>query len=292
VDDFFIFVKRQITSKMKKHIALLFIVLSTTITLAQKKEKIKGSKNVTIEQREINNFITLEVDDNIEVHLEKGEKPMLQVEADDNLHDIIAIDYRDKTLRLYTSKEASRYRKLSVKITYTSELATIISKNEAEINAIQEIQSDSLNVQALDYSKVFMNANATYFSLDANDKSKIELNLKSSKAKIVLSKDASLKTLITATDLSCDLYQKSDARIEGDIMNATFRLDNNSKLIASKLIVKNTTIKTEGYASAEINTDTTVAIEASNKSEINIYGNAKIDLVKFTDEAKLFKKIK
>jgi hypothetical protein len=51
---------------MKTH-ALLFIVLSTTITWVQKKKKkIKGSKNVTIEQREINNFITLEVDDNIE----------------------------------------------------------------------------------------------------------------------------------------------------------------------------------------------------------------------------------
>jgi hypothetical protein len=36
---------------------------------------------------------------------------------------------------------------------YTSELATIISKMRLKINATGEIQSDSLNIQALDYSK-------------------------------------------------------------------------------------------------------------------------------------------
>jgi hypothetical protein len=42
---------------------------------------------------------------------------MLQVEADDNLHDIIANDYRDKTLRLYATSKASRYQMIIIKIT-------------------------------------------------------------------------------------------------------------------------------------------------------------------------------
>jgi hypothetical protein len=277
---------------MKKYFTILLLFACTLTIFSQKKEKIKGSKNVTTEQIEINNFSTLEIDDNLEVHLEKGEKPMLQIEADDNLHSIIAVDYRDKTLRLYTSNEAIRFKTLKIKITYTNELVNIISKNDSEINVIQQIQSDSLNIKALDYSKVFMNANTNYFTLDANDKAKIELNLKAVKAKLTLSKDASLKILITATDLLCDLYQKSDARIEGDVMTAKMRLDNESKLIASKLVVKNMTIKTEGSSSAEINSLVTIAIEASNKSEIDLYGNAKIDLIKFADEAKLLKKNK
>jgi hypothetical protein len=40
------------------------------------------------------------------------------------------------------------------------------------------------------------------------------LNVKSEKIKIVLSKDAALKSLIT-TDLTCDLYQNAEANIEG-----------------------------------------------------------------------------
>jgi hypothetical protein len=58
VDDFFYICKRQITSKMKTHTALLFMFYQRQLPVTKKKRKIKGSKNVTIEQREINNFIT------------------------------------------------------------------------------------------------------------------------------------------------------------------------------------------------------------------------------------------
>lgn len=277
---------------MKKFTTLLLIAFFSTVALAQKKDKIKGSRKVTTEQKQIGDFKTIEVADNIEVHLEKGEKPFIKIEADDNLHDIITVDLRDNTLHLFTSKEATRFRKLMVKITYTSALKNIISTNEAEINAIQAIITDSLNVKSLDNSKVYMNAVTEAFTLVADDKSKTELNLKSQKAKIVLSKDASLKTLVSSTDLTCDLYQKAEARVEGDAVNAVIRLDHNAKLTADKLLVKNMTITTESYSTAMVNAETSVIIEAADKSEIQLFGNAKIDLRKLTDEAKLLKKIK
>ncbi|MGO4822435.1 MULTISPECIES: GIN domain-containing protein [unclassified Flavobacterium] len=277
---------------MKKFTTLLLIAFFSTVALAQKKNKIKGSRKVTTEQKQIRDFKTIEVADNIEVHLEKGEKPFIKIEADDNLHDIITVDLRDNTLHLFTSKEATRFRKLMVKITYTSALKNIISTNEAEINAIQAIITDSLNVKSLDNSKVYMNAVTEAFTLEADDKSKIELNLKSQKAKIVLSKDASLKTLVSSTDLTCDLYQKAEARVEGDAVNAVIRLDHNAKLTADKLLVKNMAITTESYSTAMVNAETSVIIEAADKSEIQLFGNAKIDLRKLTDEAKLLKKIK
>jgi hypothetical protein len=58
------------------------------------------------------------------------------LEADDNLHDIISMDLRDKILRIYTSKEAIKYRKLIVKVTYTNDLKSVF-KNDAVVNAIQ-----------------------------------------------------------------------------------------------------------------------------------------------------------
>ena len=68
-----------------------------------------------------------------------GEKPELKIEADDNLHDIINVDIRDQTLRIYTRKEAIRQKKLIVKITYTKELNAVSVKNDATLNAIQEV---------------------------------------------------------------------------------------------------------------------------------------------------------
>jgi hypothetical protein len=277
--------------KMKKITITLLLLLSATIVLAQKKEKTNGSKTVTTEQKEISNFSALEIEDNLEVYLERGEKPEIKIEADDNLHDIIAVELEDKTLRLYTSKKAIKYKKLIVRITYTKDLKLITSKNETNIYAIEQIQLENMTIKTLGDSKFFINANTKNFLLQSEDNSKVELNLKSEKAKIQLSKNSSLKSLITAAELACDLYQKANANIEGDVTNAAFRLDNNSNLTANKLTAKNIDLTSESYSNCSLNAETNIIIDAHENSEIQLFGNPKIEIRQFTDEAKLLKKV-
>jgi hypothetical protein len=291
-NDFFYICRKSKLQKMKKHYLLLAFVLLSTLSFSQKKEKIKGSKTVTTEQKEIGAFDTLEVDDNIEIFLEKGDKNELRIEADDNLHDIIGIDLREKTLRLYTSKEVTNFKKLIVKVTYTNDFKLLTSKNESIVNAASEVQLDNITFRALDYSKLFLNVNAKNFKLENDNKSKTELNLKAEKASVQLSNNASLKALITAVDLKCDLYQKSSATIEGDVINGLIRLDNNTDFTGSKLTLKTADVTTEDYTSLKVFATTTITISASDKSEIQLYGNPKIEIKKFADEAKLLKKAK
>jgi hypothetical protein len=292
VDGFFIFVKIIMKNKMKKYTVIILLALSTTLAVAQKKDKIKGSKTVTIELRETGNFEALEVEDNLEVYLEKGQKPGIEIEADDNLHAIISMDLRDNMLRIYTSKEAIKYRKLIVRVTYTNDLKSVSSKNETVVNAIQQVQLDSILFKSIDYSKLFLNINTKNFVLKADDKSEIELNAKSEKVKIVLSKDAALKSLITATELGCDLYQKAEANIEGSASIAVIRLDNNSEFTGNKLTIKDLQLITESYSNASVNAETSISISAGENSEIQLYGNPKIEIQKFANEAKLLKKVK
>nr|WP_314897114.1 DUF2807 domain-containing protein [uncultured Flavobacterium sp.] len=277
---------------MKKYTAILLLLLSTTLTLAQKKDKIKGSKTVTVEQKEVGNFEALEVEDNLEVHLERGEKTELKIEADDNLHDIISFDLRDNILRIYTTKEAVNHKKLIVRVTYTKDLNLITSKNESTINAIQEIQLDNLTFKTHDFSQLYLNVNTKNFILQADDKSKTELNLKSESAIVELSKSSSLKALVTAIDLKVDMYQKSNATIEGDATNAIIRLDNNSTLTGNKLTIKNADVTTESYSTCSLNVTTAAIIDAAEKSEIQLLGTPKIEMRQFADEAKLIKKLK
>jgi hypothetical protein len=276
---------------MKQYITILLILLSTSITLAQKKEKIKGSKTVTTTLREIGNFNSLDVEDNIEVYIERGEKAEMKIEADDNLHDIITIDLKDDALRLYTTKNAIRYKKLIVKITYSKDLNLVTSKNDAIINAIQEVLLDSITFRSFDNSQLFLNVNSKDFLLQSNDESKVELNLKSEKSKIILSNNASLKSLVATQELTCDLYQKTEVKLEGQATDATIRLDNDSHLTANKLTVKNLFLVTESSSNCSVNAETSIIIEAGDKSEIELYGNAKIEMRTFSDEAKLIKKI-
>jgi hypothetical protein len=275
---------------MKKYAVLILLLFATTLALAQKKEKIKGSKIVTIEQKEIGDFESLEVSDNIEVYLDRGEKCELKMEADDNLHDIINIDLTANTLRINTTKTATNYKKLIVRITYTNELKRVVSKDEAIINAIQEIQLNEMAFKSYDDSKLFLNVVTKNFTLQSDHNSKVELNLKSEKATIELSKNTTLKTLITATDLKFDMYQKTLANIEGDVTNAIIRLDNNAVFTGNNLNITNAELLAEEYSKCSINVNTTLSIDALGNAEIQLYGNQKIEIKQLADNAVLSKK--
>lgn len=275
---------------MQKITILLLVFLSTTIVLAQKKEKISGSKITTTKNKNIKNFSAIEVDDNLEISLERGEYPEIKIEADDNLIDIIDIEVADNVLHLSTSKKVVKSKALKIKITYTSELNTVTAKNDAIVKAIQEIITDNLTIKTFDYSKIFINANTKNFILQADGSSKIELNLKSEKTKIELIKNAALKSLVTTDDLAIDMYQSTKAKIEGEANNSIIRLENNSDLEASKLDIKSIELIAEGQSKAAVNPKKDIIINASEKSETELYGDAKIEINKFTDKAKLSKK--
>jgi hypothetical protein len=275
---------------MKKISIILLLFLSTTLVLAQKKEKISGSKSVTTKQKNIGNFSAIEIEDNFEVSLERGEFPEIKIEADDNLMDVIDLEITDGVLHISTTKKVQKSKALKIKLTYTSELNTIVSRNDAIIKVIQEIQTDNLNIKTFDNSKALVNANTKNFVLQADGNSKVELNLKSEKTKIELSKNTELKSLVTSNDFALDMYQKTKAKIEGTANTAVIRLENNAELEASKLQINTIDLTTEGQSASSVNAVKNIILSANEKSETDLYGTAKIEMKRFIDKAKLAKK--
>lgn len=288
---FLIFVVNRFIMKLKFFGTLVLLLFSTTFLFAQKIEKIKGSGIIKIASKEIESFNSVEVEDNIVIDLEKGETSGLKIEADDNLHDVITTVVKNNVLVIATSKEAHGFKKLSVRITYTNDLNLVTSKDEAIVNAIQEISVENITFKSMNKSKLFLNANVTNFNLQADDKSKVELNLKSENAFIELSKYSNLKALINSAELKFDLYQKATASIEGDSDNTIARLDNSSELNARNFNSKNIDATVEDTANYSIFAETSCTLEATDKAEINLYGNPTITIRKLSGEAKLFKKL-
>ena len=271
--------------------SLIILLLSTTLVFSQKAERIKGSKVVTSSTQQVKPFTMIEVEDNIEIYLEKGVKSEIKIEADDNLHDVISLKVENNILIISTSKEIQGFKKLTVKVTYTNDLNLITTKDESIVTAIQEIILDTVTFKSLDKSKLFLNVNAGNFNLLADDKSKIELNLKSETAFVELSKNSSLKALINSAELKCDLYQKSSAIIEGDSDNSMIRIDNLAELNARKFNSKTSDLTIEGKANCSLLVENNFILDANDNSEISIYGNPKIEIRKFSGEAKLLKKL-
>jgi len=277
---------------MKYSYLFVFFLLTSTLTIAQNKERIKGSKNVVEKTKEVGDFTALEIEDNLTVFLEKGEKNEIKIDADDNIHDNISFDLKGKSLRIYTSKEINSFKKLVLKIKYTNDLKSVTAKNATIINALESVMLDSITFNSLDFAKLYLNVNSKNVVLTSDDKSKVELNLKSEKAKIQLSKNAQIKALITSTDATLDLSQKATAIIEGDVINGVVKQDNNSEFTGNNLTIKNADVTVKGGAICNVMADTTLIVDADNTSKIYLLGKPKIEVRNFLGEAQLIKKVK
>ena len=278
---------------MTKKISFLFAFLFlTTIAVAQKKEKIKGSKIVTVSVKEIPTFENIEINDNFEVFLVKGEKASLEIEADDNLHEIINYEVAGGTLRVSSLREATGAKKFALRINYTSDLKLITTKNESSIKALADLELENITVKNYDNSKSFLNVKANYFALILNDKAEAEINVKADNISLELSKNAELKALVTSPEFKLDMYQKSKAEIEGNLNNAKIRIDNYTALTAKKLTISTLDLVAESYSKCFINVTNTLTLAASGKTEIELLGESKIQINKFTNNATLYKKEK
>ena len=275
---------------MKNIPLFICLLVFSTITFGQKKDKIKGSKVITIEQKQIESFNSIEVLDNIEVFLVKGTECGVEIEADDNLHDAIEIVVTGSILHLSTLKNIISSKKLSVRVTYTDDFKLIVARDESTVSALSEIELDDIELRSFNSSKLLINAKTKDFLMQNDDKSKVELNLKADNTRISVSKYAKIKALIVSPEMTFDMYQKSDATIEGDVNDLKVRLDNNAEFDGSKLNSKNTEIVAESYSKAKINVSENVSIEASGKAEIQLFGDQKVDLKRFVDSATLIKK--
>jgi hypothetical protein len=275
---------------MRKIIYIALAIIFSTLAFSQKKEKVKGSKIVTVEQKKVDSFDAIEVHDDLEVYLIKGDTNGVELEADDNLQDALALTWNGSTLIISAAKEITSFKKFNIRITYTDSFKQAVAKDKSKINALEEMALEDVTFQSFDNAKMYLNINTKTFSLIGNDKSHIEINAKSESGAIDLSKNAELKALISSTELKCDLYQKAAAIIEGDVIDMKLRLDNNSNFTGKKLTAKNIKLLAEGYSNCNVFAETSISIEATGNTEIQLFGEPKIGLLKFSDNAVLYKK--
>lgn len=275
---------------MKKIAFLVMAVFISTLAFSQKKEKVKGSKIVTIEKKEVESFTAIEVHDDLEIFLIKGDKNAIELEADDNLHDAVDLKYNGGTIIISAAKEVSSFKKFTIRVTYTDELKTVEARNKSKVQGIEEIKLEDITFKSIENSKLFLYVNAKALTVIGNDKSEIQLNAKSESVNIELSKNATIKALVSSTEMKLDLYQKSKAVIEGDVIDLKLRFDNNINFAGNNLNSKNCELFAEGYSNATLTVETSLSLNISGSSEVYLYGEPKIEMKRFADNSTLYKK--
>lgn len=273
---------------------VLFIVLSHSYSYSQ--EKIKGNKNVTTIETELNSFKKLIIGEDFEVNLIEGNNASVEIETDENLHEVIKFNVTDSVLKFNTTHNIRSSKKLNITIRYTKTLNEIEVIDDAELNSLTFISIDTLSVKIRKYGKVNLNIKSKSFSFSNKNEAKLKLNSKSrlnidsDKINIELGETSLTDALIKCDSLSLKMFDKANAQIEGNITKLHATLANSNNFEGKNLTVKSCQVSTSESSDFSIHAVESIVIESSGNSEAYIYGNPEITINKFTDQAKLYKK--
>jgi hypothetical protein len=276
---------------MKKILLILFFVISgIAVTTAQSDDKIKGDRNVTIKQTYIDDFKTIVVSGDFSIEVVYNSKPSVEIEADDNLHDVIKFQVIDGVLSFDETLRITSKKKLNIKVNYGNALQNIEVRGEGEIRSLTSMELKDVILTTSDNSRAYLNINAKTLNYKSSGKSKTRLNLTADSTKIELSDNSKLDALITSKSANFDLYQRSDASIEGVANNSIIKLINSSNFNGGKFDVKSVDASLEDNSDLSISALERIAIASSGDSEVYLFGSPEITITKFEDTSKLQKK--
>lgn len=263
-------------------------MVSAPIINAQ--EKIKGDRNVTIKQTYIDDFHTIVVNGDFSIEIVYNSKPSVNVETDDNLHDVIEFEVVDGVLSFGQTMRITSKKRQNITVNYGDALQNIEIRGDGEIRSLTSMELKDVSLITSDDSRAYLNIKANNFIYKSTGKSKTRLNLTADSTKIELSDNSKLDALITTKVANFDLYQRSDAVIEGTANSSVIRLDNSSNFNSPKFDVKTVDATLEGDSDLTISTIDNITITASGDTELYLFGSPAITITKFEDTAKLQKK--
>lgn len=274
---------------MSKQLLTLLLLLATTFTFAQKKEKVKGSRVLTKVSTPVTAFERLLLTEAFEVNLVQADSTRIEITTDENLHDYIKIMSQDNTLSLKTTARLQE-KKLEITVYYNSLLNTIELKEDAEISSKTSLKFDDLTLTTSGSTKAYLTIDSNLFKLINNDKAKAELNITAKAATLELNGSSKVEALINASKIVVDMLESADAKIEGDTANLILNADNSTDFNGQNLTSKNAAVTTENRAEAYVEVNDELVINASGSSIIEIFGSSKITIESFEDNAILKKK--
>lgn len=278
----------------KKLLSVVLITLFSTNTIAQ--GKIKGNKNVTTIQTEVNAFNKIIVDEKFTINFMKDDIASVEIKTDENLHDVIKFNVTDSVLNFKTTKRITSKKKLEITVRYTNVLREIELNDNAELNSVNIIDNVGILLKINDGARANLNLkNYTFKLINNNDaklkfSSKSKLNIESKLVDLELNESSKTEALITCDSLHVNMYQRANAKIEGDVVYMKANIINSTNFTGKNLNVMNCNVITEDSSNLSIQATDELEIEASGTSDVSIYGDPKITITKFEDSAKLHKR--
>ena len=266
---------------------LLFCFFAITV---QAQDKIKGSRNVIKEERDLSEFNALDVRGDLEVVIKNSGTARVEIEADDNLLEIISTEVIDGTLVIKPLKEISRSKRQKVTVEFPENIVKAVLSDKARLQNQGELYTPEFKLITNGDSSAELTISTDTFNLVNGDKSKIELKLTAKEAYFQLNQNSDIKASVNSPNFKVDIYERASAKIDGETEQFQLRADHDSKFDGEELTSKTAVVLAEGHSDNKINVSENLQLKAHGRSKTEIYNTPKIELQELTDEAVIAKK--
>lgn len=288
---FVLYLFQRYRQQMNKSLIILFLAIALPIlVVAQDDDKIKGNRDVTIEQTYIDAFNKIIVGEGFSVEIIYNAKPSVQIETDSNLHQYIDFQVVDSVLTFNSNAKITSSRKMNITVNYSNKLKEIETKDDAEIRSLTSLEFGNTTLKTSGTSKAYLNIKAKRFNFNALDKAKVRLNVTADESVFEVTDNVRLEALVNSPKFSMNLFQRATADIEGTANTTVLRTDNNSKFDGKKFTTKTCNLVAEVDSEVYIEVTDTINISASGSSQVYLYSNPIITMERFIDTVKLQKK--
>ncbi len=212
----------------------IFLLLLITSSCDQFLDRVVGSGNRAVEERQPGTFNAIEAGSNFAISLEKGDMHKITIEADDNLFPFIVSELRGKTLKLYSDAQLKMKGRVEVHIVY-NELNSISLSGAAKLNAADTLQSQR-------------------FAFELSGASKAEAS-------------------VLTGNLDAKLSGASKLYLDGNADQMQLKLSGASLVQAKELESADCNIRASGSSKATVFVNEKLSVKASGSSAIRYVGN-------------------
>ena len=271
-----------------KNLTILVLVFFTCALHAQRKPKIKGNKAVIDVREELPPFNAIELNDDLDIDLQKSSSEGYSITADDNLIDVLKFEVEDNTLVISSFYKITTKKKLQITVNYR-ELQSITLR-EGVISMEDIISTDELFINTFGASRLQLNASAPVTHINMEGQSSGDFNLDSDSLNINLKDRVDASIYVVGEKNTLEMYKNASLRMEGTTDTLDLRLFENARFKGEKFEAAVVNASLEETSNARIYAFRDLVLTSKGSASTSLYGDPKITINEFLDTSQLIKK--
>jgi len=216
---------------MKKWFLILMILALPLTGTAQKKDKIKGNREVLTRVYTVAPFRYLEAGDNLRIVLKKAsDTTQIQLKADENLHEVLKWEVTDGKLKIWLSKKIVSKKKFELTVFVPKDFEGLFLYDYARAETDEKLVFEKFYLEQHERSESNLALKIKDFiGIKLMDNSRAEQDLECKKLLVNAKQSGTLRGTLFADEAKIHLENSGKVKTSGRIKNLTLDLSGHAE---------------------------------------------------------------